>query len=111
VMRVPMQGRTRAVIGFSRDESQDMSIQILGRRAGTRAQLIEFTTVVASSEGVVTWFTDGAPPAGYAGNPAAKQVNVENETYDELLIYAWGDAGGTGGVYFMAEAFGEQGNL
>jgi hypothetical protein len=67
IFRVPMQGRTRCALAFSRDETLDMTIHVYGRRAGSRQHRTaspdtNFGMLAASSEGVVTWFDGGVPP-------------------------------------------------
>jgi hypothetical protein len=114
MMRIPMQGRSRAVISFARDEALDLTVIVVGRRIPVREAGYEngsygSTLVAAASE---TWFDGGAsPPELPDGNYAMRQINIENECYDELDVYVHGEAGGSGSTTLSAEAFGEAVNL
>lgn len=105
MLRVPMQGRSRAVVSFTRDEDLELTVTIVGRRMSPRSHGLEVSTFHAHD--AETWRDGGVPPTLTDGNFAWKQLNIENERYDELLVYAYGAAGGTGSTSFSAESFGE----
>lgn len=88
ITRVPMQGRSTCAIAFGRETSSlDMTIVVFGRRGNALIGVAESA-----------WFDpdadpDPAPPLFINGDALARGVYVQNERYDELLIYAYGDEG------------------
>jgi hypothetical protein len=113
-LRLPFSGRKRARITFSRStNAQDLSLVIIGANWGR----LENGLLGVAGKGLLTqktpetwWNGGGAAPTitvtAAAGELASAVVLVENESFDELVCYVFGPAGG-GDAHVEAEADGE----
>lgn len=111
-LRLPFQGRQQAAISFRRsDATKDLSLFVLGARAGFRGQAGPVLTSASDTE---TWWDGVAAPTSPQGFAVARTIYVGGqgdnvEAFDELIVYVFGPAAaGAETVTVVAEAWGER---
>jgi hypothetical protein len=112
-MRLPFHGRQHATFTFERsDTTVDLSIYVVGFRAGIAGDPTNGATQQRTAANVETWWNGGgAAPTDVNGQTCSRTIHVggdeSEECFDWIIIYARG-AAGSGTYTITAEAWGER---